>query len=85
MAVRSLSQEGNAILDSAVEITAEQLAQHRIAIVEPVTARFQTDDAGNTGIELTVRLQDPGRVSAARAAIAERFGGFAHCDAVLVS
>ena len=77
--------ETNAILDSAEAITAEELAQRRIDLAEPVAARFQTDDAGNTGIELRVRLLDPTRTAAARAAIAERFGGIARCDAVIVS
>ena len=75
----------NAILDSAEAITSDELAQHRIELAEPVSARFQTDEAGNTGIELTVRLLDPARVAAARTAIAERFGGIARCDALIVT
>ena len=79
------SQEPNAILDSAEAITSDELAQRRIELAEPVSAKFQTDDAGNTGIELTVRLIDSGSIAAARAAIAERFGGIARCDALIVT
>jgi hypothetical protein len=75
----------NAILDSAVAITARELAQCRIELSEPVAARFQTDAAGNTGVELTVRLQDPTRAAVARAAIAGRFGGVCACDSLIVS
>ena len=78
-------QQPNAILGSAEAITSEELAQRRIALAEPVCATFQTDEAGNTGIELRVRLLDPAHVATARAAIAERFGGIARCDALIVS
>ena len=77
--------DGNAILDSGEAITAAELEQRRIELAEPVAASFRTDDAGNTGIELRVRLRDPGRCAAAMKAITERFGGLAHCDAVIVS
>ena len=78
-------RDRNAILDSAEAITSEELAQRRIAVAEPVSARFRTDEAGTTGIALTIKLKDPSRIAAARAAIAERFGGLARCDAVVVS
>ena len=78
-------KESNAILGSAEAITLEELAQRRIAVAEPVSARFLSDEAGSTGIELRVKLRDPSRIAAARAAIAERFGGIARCDAVIVS
>ena len=77
--------ESNAILGSAEAITSDELAQRRIELAAPVTARFQTDDAGNTGIELTVRLMDSSHAAAAAAAIAERFGGIGRCDALIVS
>jgi hypothetical protein len=75
----------NPILGSAEAITTEELAQRRIQLAEPVTARFQTDDTGSTGIELRVRLQDPSRIRAARAALARRFGGESRCDRLIVT
>jgi hypothetical protein len=78
-------EDGNAILASAETIAAAELEQQRIELAEPVTARFLADEHGNTGVELTVKLRDPTRAAAARAAIARRFGGLARYDAVIVT
>ena len=80
-----LRAASNAILESAAAITAEVLARRRFALAEPVLARFQTDEAGNTGIELTMRLEDAALAAAAREAIVERFGGQSACDSLIVS
>jgi hypothetical protein len=77
--------ERNAILDSAEAITSQELAQRRIELAGPVTAKFHTDEVGSTGIELTVRLRDSRSIAAAKAAIVERFGGIARCDAQIVT
>jgi hypothetical protein len=77
--------ERNAILDSAEAITSDELAQRRIELAEPVSAKFHTDEVGSMGIELTVRLRDSRSIAAAKAAIAERFGGIARCDALIVT
>ena len=80
---RALRQDSNAILDAAIAITKEVLAHSRIALAEPVAAKFTTDD-GSTGIEITVRLQNPTRAVAAKKALIERFGGEASCDRLIV-
>ena len=82
---RSVPAGSNAILDSATAIASKELADRRIALAEPVAARFQTDEAGNTGVELTVKLRDPARTIAARDAITRRFGGQSACDTLHVS
>jgi hypothetical protein len=83
---RALVRQGaNAILDSAAAIAESVLAGHRIALAEPVSARFRAHVHGSHGIELTVRLKDPARSAAAKRALIERFGGEARGDAVIVT
>jgi hypothetical protein len=79
----SLRKDSNAILDAAVAITEEVLAQRRLALVEPVAAKFTTDDV-STGIEITIRLTDSTRAVAVQRALIERFGGEARCDRLIV-
>jgi hypothetical protein len=79
----SLRKDSNAILDAAIAITEEVLAQRRIALVEPVAAKFTTDDV-STGIEITIWLTDSTRAVAVQRALIERFGGEARCDRLIV-
>jgi hypothetical protein len=82
---QALLEASSAILDAAIAITGEILARRRIALVEPVGARFQTDEHGSSGIELTVKLEDPLQAGAVKQALIERFGGEAHSDSLIVA
>src|SRR5262245_45823894 len=80
----TLIDEHHTLLDAAVALIAEALERRRIAVREPVAARFQTDEHGSTGIEVTVRLEDPATAGAARRAIDERVGGEVRLDNVIL-
>ena len=82
---RAVLEQRNAILDAAMAITTEVLTTNRIALAQPVSATFQTDRRGSTGVEIVVRLKDPHRASAAKRLIDERFGGECGSDVVPVS
>jgi len=64
----------SSILAAAAAIVTEILERTGPAPAEPVAARFRTAFNGSTGIEITVKLDDPGRAEATRAALLERFG-----------
>jgi hypothetical protein len=74
----------NAILRAAASIVTDTLAQQGHALAAPVTARFRTAQHGSTGVELTVKVQDPSRIRATMAAIADRFGGDCGVDVICV-
>jgi len=57
-----------------VLIVTEVLRPGGFALLAPVAARFRTTENGNTGVEVAVRLEDPSRADAAKAAIVERYG-----------
>src|SRR3954453_6894900 len=63
----------NAILDTVVMLITDVLRRQGFPLRAPVVARFREAENGNTGVEVAVRLEDPRQVSAAKAAIAERF------------
>jgi hypothetical protein len=71
---RASQRHGNVLLDTAAAIVARIMTSRGFALAQPVAARFQTDAGGSTGIELAVKLADPGNAGAATAAIAEHFG-----------
>jgi hypothetical protein len=73
------------ILAAAAAIVTEVLERTGLAVAEPVAARFRTAWHGSTGIEVTVKLDDPGRAEATRAALAERFGGRSEVDVLNVT
>jgi hypothetical protein len=81
----ALREAGSAILDAAVAIADQVLARRRLALAEPVAARFQTDEHGSSGIEITVRLRDPSHAAPARQALMERFGGVGASDSLVVT
>jgi hypothetical protein len=56
------------------------LTQRGFALAEPVSAGFHDCPRGSTGVRITVKLREPRRAPAARAAIAERFGGAGDVD-----
>jgi hypothetical protein len=68
-----LRGQANAILDTVALIVTDVLRRHGFALLAPVAARFRTAEAGNTGVEVAVRLADPSQAGAAKAAIVERF------------
>ena len=74
----------NPILGAAASVVAETLAELGHALAAPIKASFRTPSCGSSGVELTVRLKDPSRAEATRAAIAERFGGQSAVDVVRV-
>jgi hypothetical protein len=80
-----VEQRDSAILRAASAIVTEVLAQRGHTLAAPVQASFRTSEQGSSGVELTVRLDDPSRAKAAFAALAERFGGEAAVDVVHVS
>jgi hypothetical protein len=63
----------NAILDTVAMLVTDVLRRHGYALRAPVAARFRKAEKGNTGVEVEVRLEDPGHARAAKAAIVERF------------
>jgi hypothetical protein len=67
--------QSNAILDAARAIVTGVLTQRGFRLAEPVGAGFHQCTHGSTGVRITVKLSEPRRAAAARAAIAERFGG----------
>jgi hypothetical protein len=77
--------ERNAILDAAVTIVADALRRAGVALASPVRAAFRTDARGSTGVEITVRLEDPAESAAARSVISSRFGGECHGDVIDVA
>jgi hypothetical protein len=70
----TLRAEGNVLLETAVRIVSEFLAHHGFALAEPVSARLHTTPEGSTGVDVTVRVEDPRDTAAVQAAIAEHFG-----------
>jgi hypothetical protein len=70
----------NAILDAAQAIVTRLLTQRGFRLAEPVDAGFHRCAHGSTGVRITVKLSEPRRAQAARAAIAERFGGAGDVD-----
>jgi hypothetical protein len=75
----------NAILDASGSVIHSFLARRGFALAAPTTASFRTNEYGSCGVGVTVKLQDPREVPAARAAISERFGGAGGVDLVTVS
>jgi hypothetical protein len=75
----------NAILRAAAAIVTDTLVERGDALAAPITARFRTARFGSSGVELTVKLEDPSRVKATLAAIAERFGGDSAVDVIHVA
>jgi hypothetical protein len=73
------------ILAAAAAIVTDLLERTGQAIAEPVAARFRTAHHGSTGIEIRVKLDDPGKAEAIRAALIERFGGHSEVDVVDVN
>ena len=65
--------ETNVILDTVAEMMSRVLRARGFALRAPVAATFRTAAGGSTGIEVVVRLDDPGHADAARAALVERF------------
>src|SRR4051794_1206726 len=65
--------ETSAILDSVAELIAHVLRRRGFALRAPVAASFRTVDGGRTGVEIVVRLEEPNRAAAAKAALAECF------------
>lgn len=80
----AIRRQSSAILDEVTNIVAEVLAHHDFALTAPVAARFEVDERESTGVAIEVRLADPSRSDAARAAIVERFGGLAPHDSIEV-
>jgi hypothetical protein len=73
--------QSNAILEAARAMVTRLLTQRGFRLAEPVRAGFQLCSRGSTGVAITVRLSEPQRASAARAILAERFGGPRELDA----
>jgi hypothetical protein len=82
---RALSAQANVLLDSAVAIIEAVLARRGLALAEPVGAKFRTDELGSSGIEVSVRLEDPQTAAIARSAITERLGGESRSDSVIIA
>src|SRR4051794_3354238 len=59
----------NVLLDTVVLLAASTLRQHGFRLTGPPAARFRTSEGGSTGVEITVRLQDPRHANAAQAAL----------------
>jgi hypothetical protein len=76
---------GNVLLETAAAIVAGILSSAGFALAVPVTATFLDDASGSTGVDVTVKLEDPGEADAAAAAIDEHFGGRSGVDVVNVS
>jgi hypothetical protein len=81
---RALRCEHNVLLETAVKIVSDFLERRGFALAEPVSARLHTTPSGSTGVDVTVRVEDPGETDAVRAAIDEHFGT-AGVDVVRVS
>jgi hypothetical protein len=75
----------SAILRAATEVVTDVLAQKGHVLAAPVIAKFRTSHHGSTGVELTVKLDDPSRAKSTLAALAERFGGEGGVDVVRVT
>jgi hypothetical protein len=65
--------ETTAILDAVADMMARVLRRRGFALRVPGGARFRMGPSGSTGIEIIVRLEDPGHAAAAKAALLERF------------
>jgi hypothetical protein len=65
--------EKNAILDIVVRLVTDVLRRQKFALPAPVAARFRTTESGNTGVEVVVRLEDPSRADAAKAAVVDGY------------
>ena len=76
---------GNLLLDTAAAIVAGILAHHGFALAAPVATAFQVAASGSSGVDVTVKLEDPSEAAAATAAIHEHFGEGSGVDIVNVS
>jgi len=76
--------EKSVILDAAVRIVTDVLERRWIALGAPVVARFRAAEDASTGIEIEVRLEEPGQAEVARAAIDERVGDDSPVDVIHV-
>jgi hypothetical protein len=76
--------DGSVILEAAAAIMTDVLERRGIALAAPVMARFRTTEDASTGIEVEVRLEEPGQAEVARAAIEERIGDDSPVDVIHV-
>jgi hypothetical protein len=67
--------ERNLLVETAERIVAEFLAERGFALAGPVSAQLRTTPEGSTGVDVRVRLGDPGDAEVVQAAIDEHFGG----------
>jgi hypothetical protein len=67
--------EPNAILEASRALITRLLIQGGFRLAEPVDTGFRLCARGSTGVAVTVKLSEPRRAPAARAVLAERFGG----------
>jgi hypothetical protein len=81
---RAVGSHTNILLETAIKVVGEFLADRGIALAEPVSARLHTTPQGSTGVDVTVRVEDPGQTAAVQAAIDAHFGE-AGVDVVRVS
>ena len=65
--------EVNVFLDEVVVMVTGFLEHHGFALLAPIGARFRLAENGSSGVEVVVRLEDPGEADAANAALVERF------------
>jgi hypothetical protein len=65
--------ETNVFLDEVAVMVTDFLEHHGFALLAPAGARFRLAENGSSGVEIVVRLEDPGDVDAAKAALVERF------------
>jgi hypothetical protein len=83
---RALHHQENVLLETAASFVATIMASRGFALAQPVSASFQTDTHGSTGIDLMVNLADAREVGAATAAIHQHFGADAgSVDAIRVT
>jgi hypothetical protein len=71
---RAVQEQSNVLLETAASIVAGITIRRGFTLPRPVTAMFHMDAHGSTGIDVTVRLEDPRKAAAATAALHEHFG-----------
>jgi len=71
--VSVLMIEANVFLDEVAVMVTDFLEHHGFALLAPTGARFRSAENGSSGVEVVVRLEDPGHADAAKAALVERF------------
>lgn len=76
-------RDTNAILDTVVLMVTNVLRGQGFPLRAPVVARFRDRPDGNTGVEVSVHLEDPRQAGAAKTAILQRFPD--HLSEVMVS